>query len=322
MSNGREPRVAIVGATGIVGGQIADLIGEREFPCAELKLFATESGAFDSVETAGQSHSVARLGAPSDLANFDIVFLALPDAAARSLSQGLDAQVIVDLSAALRAPAGAALAAPGITPREQVKTLVKRGAIAPPHPAVQVIATVLRALEVASGFVGATVITGASAAGREKVSELFNQTADLLNARLDLGEDAQQLAFNLFMPAGAAERAQALAAQISALAGDAISPAVQIVQAPVFHGGGVTLSVPANGRDTADWVRRMRSAPGILFIEGEDPAGFVDAIGQEAVIVRMARNASGAIFWCVFDAARVAAMTALWLAESAWFAFS
>lgn len=322
MSNGRKPRVAIVGATGIVGGQIADLIGEREFPHAELKLFATESGAFDSVEAAGESHPVARLDEPSELANFDIVFLAVPDAAARALGERLDVQIVIDLSAALRAPDAARLAAPGLTPRERIKTLVKGGRVAPPHPAAQVIATILRALEIDSGFVGASVITGASGAGREKVSELFNQTADLLNARLDLGEDGQQLAFNLFMPPGAAENAQALGAQISALAGDAVSPAVQIVQAPVFHGGGVALSVPANGRDSVDWVKKMRSAPGILFIEGEDPAGFVDAIGQEAVIVRMARNAEGAIFWCVFDAARVAAMTALWIAESAWFTFS
>ena len=66
----------------------------------------------------------------------------------------------------------------------------------------------------------------------------------------------------------------------------------------------------------------MRAAPGILFIEGDDPAGFVDAVGQEAVIVRMKRNAAGAVFWCVFDSARVAAVSALWIAESLWFTFS
>jgi len=53
MASGREPRVAVVGATGTVGSQIADLIGEREFPCSELILFAAEAGSSDSVESAG-----------------------------------------------------------------------------------------------------------------------------------------------------------------------------------------------------------------------------------------------------------------------------
>ena len=53
-----------------------------------------------------------------------------------------------------------------------------------------------------------------------------------------------------------------------------------------------------------------------------DPAGFVDAVGQEAVIVRMRPSGGGAVMWCVFDSARVAATTALWIAESLWFPFS
>lgn len=322
MSNGREPRVAVVGATGIVGGQIVDLIVEREFPCAELQLFATEGGALDSVEAGGRMHSVARLEAADELAQFDIAFLAVPETAASALVEQNPGTVIIDLSAVSRAPGAAVLAAPGITARERLQELRERRLFAAPHPAAQAIATVLRALGVASGFVGATVIVGASADGRERVSALFNQTADLLNARLDPDEDAPQLAFNLFMPADAAASARAIGAQVAALAGDAIAAAVQIVEAPVFHGGAVALSAPANGRDTADWVVRMRSAPGILFIEGEDPAGFVDAVGQEAVIVRMTRNASGATFWCVYDAARVAALAALWIAESVWFALS
>ncbi len=322
MSNGREPRVAVIGATGIVGGQIADLIGEREFPCAQLKLFATESGAFDSVEAGGRTHSIAKFETTADLAAFDIVFLATAEATARAIIDAHPGAVMIDLSAAGRAPGEAILAAPGICARERIQELRARRWFGVPHPAAQVIATVMRALGVAAGFAGATVIIGASAGGRERVSELFNQTADLLNARLDLGEDAIQLAFNLFMPPGGGEAAGAIAAQVATLAGDAVAAAVQVVQAPVFHGGAVALTVPSGGRDTADWVARMRAAPGILFIEGEDPAGFVDAVGQEAVIVRMARNASGATFWCVYDAARVAAMTALWIAESVWFTFS
>ena len=74
--------------------------------------------------------------------------------------------------------------------------------------------------------------------------------------------------------------------------------------------------------DRSRGARMMRAAPGILFIEGDDPAGFVDAVGQEAIIIRLRASGNGAVMWCVFDSARVAATTALWIAESLWFPFS
>jgi hypothetical protein len=36
----------------------------------------------------------------------------------------------------------------------------------------------------------------------------------------------------------------------------------------------------------------------------------------------MRASGNGAVMWCVFDSARVAATTALWIAESLWFPFS
>ena len=323
MTTGREPRVAIIGATGTVGSQITDLIGEREFPCAELKLFATEAGSFDSVEAGGAKHSVSRMSAASDLAAFDIAFLAVPEARAIEIIDEWPGPVLIDLSAANRAPGKAPLVAPGLVSRERVQELKAHKLFATAHPAAQVIATVLSALGHGAGFAGATVITGASAGGRERVSDLFNQTADLLNARLNIADNEAQLAFNLFMPPRGGEISDAIAAQVAMLVAGAPAVAVQLVQAPVFHGGAVAISVPAAASSAPDeWIARMRAAPGILFIEGDDPAGFVDAVGQEAVIVRMKRNAAGAVFWCVFDSARVAAVSALWIAESLWFTFS
>jgi aspartate-semialdehyde dehydrogenase len=35
------PRVGIVGATGLVGGMMRELLAERSFPLADLRLFAS-----------------------------------------------------------------------------------------------------------------------------------------------------------------------------------------------------------------------------------------------------------------------------------------
>ena len=322
MASGREPRVAVVGATGTVGSQIADLIGEREFPCSELILFAAEAGSSDSVESAGQSLSVSRLNSPTDLATFDIAFLAVPEIRALEIIEERPGPVLIDLSAADRTPTTVPLIAPGLVARDRVQDFKAHKLLSVPHPAAQVIATVINAIGLTSGFVGATVLAGASASGRERVSELFNQTAELLNARLDIGEDDTQLAFNLYIPQNGNSLADAIAAQATALAGGGANVAVQFIQVPAFHGEALAISITSALGDAREWIPKLRAAPGILLIEGDDPAGFVDAVGQEAVIVRMRPSGNGAVLWCVFDSARVAATTALWIAESLWFPFS
>ncbi|HEX3409116.1 MAG TPA: hypothetical protein VHS07_02495 [Candidatus Binataceae bacterium] len=322
MASGREPRVAVVGATGTVGSQIADLIGEREFPCSELLLFASDAGSSDSVESAGRSLTVTRLNSPADLAHCDIAFLAVPELRALEIIEEAPGPVLIDLSATARLPSAVPMIAPGLVARDRVQDFKGHRVIAVPHPAAQVVATVISALGIESGFVGATVLAGASASGRERVSDLFNQTADLLNARLDIGEEQTQLAFNLFIPENGNALADAIAAQAATLTGGGPTINVQFVQTPAFHGEAVAISIASSIGDSPEWIAKMRAAPGILFIEGDDPAGFVDAVGQEAVIVRMRQTGNGAVLWCVFDSARVAATTALWIAESLWFPFS
>jgi len=284
MASGREPRVAVVGATGTVGSQIADLIGEREFPCSELVLFAAEAGSSDSVESAGRSLTVSRLNSPAELAPFDIAFLAVPEIRALEIIEERPGPVLIDLSASARPPSKVPMIAPGIVARDRVQDFKAHKLIAVPHPAAQVVATVINAIGVTSGFVGATVLAGASAGGRERVSDLFNQTAELLNARLDIGEDETQLAFNLYIPENGSALGDAIAAQATELAGGGPVIAVQFIQTPAFHGEAVAISAMALTGDAREWIPKMRAAPGILFIEGDDPAGFVDAVGQEAII--------------------------------------
>jgi aspartate-semialdehyde dehydrogenase len=306
----------------MVGGQIVDLIGEREFPYAELKLFASVDGSSEPIEGEGQRFPVARLQGPGDLADFDLAFLAVPDERAIELIEDHPGPILIDLSAAYRPPATAPMVAPGVVSREQVQKLKGNQVFAVPNPAAQVIATILGAISAEAGFAGATHLVGASAGGRELVSELFNQSADVLNARLDLEDDSAQLAFNLFIPANGAKLADAITAQAVAMAGDRVRLAVQVVQVPAFHGSAVALSLSAPASDVREWKGRLRAAPGVLLIEGDDPAGFVDAVGQEAMIVRMRQASGGAVLWSVYDSARMAAFAALWIAESLWFTFS
>jgi aspartate-semialdehyde dehydrogenase len=311
------PKLAIVGAGGTVGGQIRELISSRGFVFDQLKLYGSEPGeAIEDDETNGTAVRIAALKSADELAGFDVVFLATPIAAADAIAKARPGPLLIDLSRASQLPSSEApLAAPGLTSRERLLEYKRIGRIGVPHPAAQVIASVLQALDLREGFAGALILLGASSRGRDAITGLLSQSTDLLNARLDLEEDETQTAFNVLVPPYADVLAEAVNDQAVALNSGPVATAVQTVYVPAFHGAGVGLFLPTSG-DANSWKTRLRATPGIILVEGAESSSFVDAIGQEAVITRMTLNAAGAALWCVFDAARIAALTAVWIAEN------
>jgi aspartate-semialdehyde dehydrogenase len=311
---GHGPRLALVGAAGTVGSQIAELIGQRDFTYADLKLFGSANSRVD--ESDESAELVAELASSGALADFDIAFLAIPAGRAAEIVASRPGPVLIDLSAAQRAPTAAIPpAAPGLTAHEQVAALKKPGAIGVPHPGAQVIASILSALGIRSGFAVATLLIGASGQGREAIAKLFNQSVELLNARLNLEDDESQTAFNVLLPPTADELGEVIAAHVVALTGAAYTITVQAVQVPAFHGAGVALFLPA-AAEMPDCAALLRAAPGIILAETGAASSFVDAAAQEAVIAKLTETPAGAMIWCVFDAARLAALTAVWIAET------
>lgn len=314
----RDARIALVGATGTVGSQIAELIGERDLPYSELKLFAR--GSSGRVVEAGERHlPVAHFNGAQDLSAFDIAFLAVQRNGAAEIIEAQPGPTLIDLSAATVTPPDAvAMVAPGLTAREQITPFGQGQIFAVPHPAAQLIATILQTLG-SDGFAAASIMLSASAAGHQGVSDLFQQSADLLNARLDL-DDEPQVAFNVFTAPGTRELARAFAAQIGVLGVDSSQLVLDIVHVPVFHGSGVALFLPAGEARTDEarmaWAERLRSTPGLILVANDSGTGFVDAVGQDGAITRISLDTAGAAIWCSFDAARLAALTAVWIAET------
>jgi len=311
----KASRVAIVGAAGTVGSQIAELIQERAFPCRELRLFGSAAGSEAEADDDEDPIEVETLTSPSDLAHFDIVFLATPGSVAEPILRAAPGPVLIDVSGAKLPNEATPLVAPGLTPKSRIGGAQDLRCFSVPHPAAQVIATILNAVECESKFAAAMVILAAASRGRDAISALFQQTADLLNTRLDLDEDETQVAFNLFLPPGADTIAETIASQASILFANSCTPLVQIAQAPSFHGGAVALFVPPSP-SIAEWNTKLRSAPGIILKENEATLSFVDAAVEEGVAVKLTTTPAGAKFWCVFDPARIAALTALWIAEN------
>ena len=311
----REPRVAVVGATGVVGNQIIDLIGARGFQLGELKLFATNAGSAQTLDAAGEERLVEPLATPDDLRGFDLAFLAIPAAAASEIVSARPGPILIDLSSASRAPADLPLVAPGLTPRAKFALLQDPKVFTIPHPAAHVLATCLNALGAHTGFVATTAMLGASAGGRDMLTTTVDQTTDLLSARLELDDDAIQRGFNIFMREHERSVATAISSQVISLLDRSPVLAVQVAAMPVLHGSAIAIDLPAL-IDGGDARELLRAAPGVLIAEEGEPLGIIDAVGQEAIVVSVEDRPGVLSLWCVFDNTRLAALGALWIAET------
>ncbi len=306
-------RLAVVGATGVVGGRLLELVDERAVACAELRLYSSEEHAGESIESGGAMRRVDVLSDPSELSDLDIVFLAVQRADAESILREISGPIVVDLSGASLGPSNAPLVAPGFTTREQVQDLSRFKLFHIPHPAALALATIVNALGEIP-YCAATLMLGASSIGHGAISHLVEESADLLSGKLELEEDERQAAFNAALLPGGPELEKVLLAQVARLTGKAPQVALQCVQVPVLHGTALCLNLP-NAAGAGAWAASLREAPGILLVENEDPPTVVDAIEQEALLLSLTQDAGGTSIWCVFDNARRAALAALWIAE-------
>ena len=315
MSTTSEPSVAVVGATGAVGNEIVELIAARGFPHSRLTLFASQSGAAGILETAQEEYLVEALRDAEDLAAFDVAFLAVPESVAADITRAAPGPLLIDLSGAARNPSSTVpMVAPGVTTRAQIAQLSSARTFSIPHPAAQVLTLCLDALQ--PSVATASALAGASAGGRGAIARLVDQTTDLLSARLDLEEEEVQRAFNAFSRETERALADRIATQAAALTAVALSSlAVQLVSIPILHGTGLTVSakLEASGEQ---WLENLRATPGVLLIEEGQPLSIVDAVGQEAIQISAEQGRGGVNLWCTFDNTRLAALTAVWIAET------
>ncbi len=314
-ASGRDLRIAVVGATGVAGGQIAELLAQRNFPAAEIRLFASEHGAAETIALGEEDRPVAELASPADLAGFDLAFLAVPPSLAAEIVRAHPGPILIDLSAAGRSAANVLLGAPGFASRERLRAVAPGDVVAIPHPSAYALATVLRALGASPAFVAATLMLGVSTGGKDEIDKLMEESVDLLNARLDVADDEQQRAFNIYPADDEPEIIGALTSQVEAMLGAALRLVMRVVRVPIFYGTALSIAIPTASESEA-WIERLREAPGVTLIEDEMPPSVIDSAGQEAVVVSLYRNPHGVALWCVIDSARLAALCALWVAEN------
>ncbi len=313
--------VAVVGATGLVGQEIIDLLNARGFPIGALQLYASLRTAGDENRCGGVSARVELL----DSARFnetDLVFLAAGEqVSAEWVPRATEAgAVVIDTSQLFAGD----LDVPLVVPEVNAPTLAgysSRGLVANPDAAAIAMSIVLKPLQAAAALkrVVASTFEPVSGAGRAGIEELQRQAVELMSGRsVEPALFPHRIAFNLVPQIGEAlaggasrDEQQTIGALRRLLDDPELTVSITRVRAPLFYGAAISLNVEMADRVTVAAARDLlRAAPGILLQDDVTTAAYptpVDAVGQDAICVgrlRADEEANVLDVWIVFDNVR------------------
>jgi len=330
---GKLYRAAIVGAASLKGKEIAELLNERNFPAADIRLLDDDE-SLGQLEAMGDEISFIQRVRAEQFEHVDFTFFASDqESTRRSWKDARDAgSAILDLSAMLENEPGATVRALWIE-RE-------RGLVAPPelqpgpcitaHPvAVTLALLLLRARKaVVIRRVVATVFEPASEHGQRGMDELHQQTVNLLSFQ-PLPKDVfdAQVAFNLVarygqksQPALDSVETRVLRHYRKIAGNDAPQPSLILLQAPIFHGH--AMAVFLETEQVADIPSLSQALSGDhVTIPGaeEDSPSNVSSAGQPDIQLWLKPDPvqpTGVWLWAAADNLRISALTAVECAES------
>src|SRR5476649_2287580 len=323
--------IAVIGATGTVGETLVQILEELDFPVGTLYLLAGSNSAGASVPFRGKNVRVREVD-EFDFKKAQLAFFAAGPAVTLSFAPRATAAgcSVIDLSGALPAAQ-----APQVVPEANahvLEGLKKPFQLGSPSPSATNLAVVLAPLRGVLDIqhVSVTASLAVSAQGREAVTELARQTAELLNVRpLEPTFFDRQMAFNLLAQVGKPDdqghtllekRLVRELRQVMAL--PLLKISATCIQAPVFFGDSFSVTLQsASAVDLAKVNAALEGAPGIELVEaGDYPTPVGDAVGQDVVYIGRVRHGvddlSELNLWLTSDNVRKgAALNAVQVAE-------
>ena len=192
-------RVAILGATGAVGTELLELLEERDFPIAELKLLASPRSAGNKLMFRGQPLTIEAVTADS-FKGIDIVLASAGGSISKQWANDIIAAgaVMIDNSSAFRMDADVPLVVPEVNP---IAAKGHKGIIANPNCTTILMAVAVYPLHQVQPIrrIVAATYQSASGAGALAMEEVKLQSQAILNGEAPQAEVLPYpLAFNLF----------------------------------------------------------------------------------------------------------------------------
>jgi aspartate-semialdehyde dehydrogenase len=326
-------RAAIVGAASLKGKEVAEMLNERNFPAADIRLLDDDE-SMGQLEAMGDEISFIQRVRAEQFDNVDFTFFASDEATTRkNWKDARDAgSAIIDLSAALENEAGASVRSLWVE-RERGRIPapdLQPGPCIAAHPVAVTLALLLLRATKAGAIRRAvsTIFEPASEHGQRGMDELHQQTVNLLSFQA-LPKDVYdaQVAFNMIARYGQKSQPSldSVEARISRhyrkIAGDAAPrPSLMLLQAPIFHGHALAVFLEMEGAVDVQALSQALTGDHVA-IPGadEDSPSNVSSAGQADIQLAIKPDpaqSNGVWLWAAADNLRIAALTAVECAES------
>jgi aspartate-semialdehyde dehydrogenase len=325
----RQWNVAVVGATGLVGDTMVQVLEERSFPVAELFPLASNRSLGKSVSFRGRSIPV------DDLATFDFsraqiaLFSAGADVSREYAPRAAEAGcIVIDNTSEFRYDDDVPLVVPEVNPHA-IASYTKRGIIANPNCSTIQMVVALKPIHDAVGIERINIATyqSVSGAGKEAVEELAEQTRELIQGRgpVEARVVPKQIAFNCvphidkFQDNGYTKEEMKIVWETHKIMEDRtirVNPTT--VRVPVFFGHSEAVHLETRKKISAEEARRLlEQAPGVEVLDERRPGGYptaaTEAANRDTVYVGRIREdisaERGLNLWVVADNVRKGAAT-------------
>lgn len=326
-------KVAVVGATGVVGREMLNILHERNFPVSEVVPLASRRSIGKDAHFGDKKIKVKALD-DYDFKGVDIALFSAGGATSKEWAPkvaGAGAVVIdnssqwrMDPDVPLIVPEGNADALAGYT---------KKGIIANPNCSTAQLVVALKPLHDRARIKRVVVSTyqSVSGAGNDGVVELERQTkAIFVNDPVEKRKFTKQIAFNViphidvFLDDGYTKEEWKMTAETKKILDPKIKLTATCVRVPVFIGHSEAVNIEFEEPLSAEEAREiLAQAPGVQVLDRREDGGYItplECAGDYSTFVSRIREditvENGLAMWVVSDNLRKgAALNAVQIAE-------
>ncbi len=327
-------KVAVVGATGAVGGEMLNILAEREFPADEVVALASRASLGREVSYGDEDTLKVQALEDYEFEGTDLALFSPGGAiskvhAPRAAAAGC---VVIDNTSHFRMEPDVPLVVPEVNP-VALAGFRERNIIANPNCSTIQMVMALKPLHDLALVKRVVVATyqSVSGAGRAAMDELFDQTKGIYETRVpEPKKFPKQIAFNvipqidIFMDDGSTKEEWKMAVETKKILDPAIEVGATCVRVPVFVGHAEAVNVEFEHEIDLDDARAaLQEFEGVLLIDDPENGEYVtpvECVGEFGVFVsRLRRDTtvpSGLSMWVVSDNLRKgAALNAVQIAE-------
>ncbi len=321
--------IAVIGATGLVGETLLQVLEERNFPVGELFPLASNRSLGKSITFRSRSYPVLEL-ADFDFSRAQLGLFSAGGAVSREYVPKAAAAgcIVIDNTSEFRYEEDVPLIVPEVN-LHRIGQYRNRGIIANPNCSTIQLVVALKPIYDAVGIERIQVATyqSVSGAGRAAVEELADQSIALMSGKPSppVRLIPKRIAFNCvpqidrFEDNGYTREEMKIVWETRKILEDpAIRVSATAVRVPVFYGHSEAVSIETRSKITAVEARALlRKAPGVEVLDERRPGGYptaaTEAANRDTVYVgRIREDLSadrGLNLWVVADNVRKGAAT-------------